>query len=382
MRILYLTTAMSEKYFNEYCAKARIKPNPSNQNFHLKLIKSIATQFDVEVISLRPFSSRMFDEYTLEETYCREDNFIFYYVKESSSLLDRMLSLERDIVSLARDLIENDTIIVVDTLNEHLLKSALKIREKCKTPVVGILSDNPANITGISKRYVRAINSNISDMNGYITLTDELNILFNKNNKPFYKLNGLIDDYRPFKNQEEGSYYFFGGALYERYGVLDMIEAFSKSSVHDKLIIAGHGELESIIREISSKNPQVKFLGTMSKEMMYTYEQHAIACINPRRYDNRLDKESIPSKVLEYAGNKTLIISTISKELQNVFGDSIIWVSEQEKLVKAVNFVAELKANQRNEYANSAYEIVMKQYSICEQGKHLFAFISSLIKSR
>lgn len=381
MRILYLTTAMSEKYFNEYCKNARIKPNPSNQNFHLKLIKSLATQFNVEVISLRPFSSKMFDEYTLEETYRREDDLTFYYVKESSSLLDRALFLERDIVSFASDLIEDDTIIVVDTLNEHLLRSALKIREKFKTLIVGVLSDNPANITGISKHYVRAINSNICDMDGYIALTDGLNALFNKKNKPFYKLNGLVDNYRPFDKQEE-NYYFFGGALYERYGVLDMIEAFSKSSVKEKLVIAGHGELEPTIREISLKNAQIKFLGTVSKETMYSYEQHAIACINPRRYDDRLDKESIPSKVLEYAGNKALIISTISKELQNVFNDSVIWVSERRKLVEAINFVAKLKIAQRHEYANSAYEIATTQYSISERGKHLFAFISSLIKSR
>lgn len=381
MRILYLTTAMSEKYFDEYCMNARIKPNPSNQNFHLKLIKALSSKFNLEVISLRPFSSKMFNEYTLEETYRKEDELTFYYVKESSSLFDRLFYLEKDISSLVGDLIENDTIIVVDTLNEHLLKSALKIKKEYKNLVIGILSDNPENISHVSKRYIRAISSKICDMDGYITLTDELNILFNINKKPFYKLNGLIDDYFLFDKNENENYYFFGGALYERYGVLDMIDAFSKSSISANLIIAGHGDLDSTIKQIASKNPRIKYLGTISKKVMYGYEQHAIACINPRRYDEKLDKESIPSKVLEYAGNKALIISTFSKELENVFKESIIWVNEDTSLVNAINFANTLKVNQKIKYVNSVYEIATDKYSITHQGTKLFDFISSLKKS-
>ncbi len=368
---------MDEDYFNKYTHEAKIKPNPSNQNFHLKIIKALSLKANIEVISLRPFTKKMFDEYTLEEMYGRQGEINFYYVKESSTLLDRFLSLNNDICELADDLLEKDSIIVVDTMNEHLLKSALKIKKKYGIKVIGVLSDNPANISHTNKRYIDEIYKNIVNLDGYIYLTNGLNTLFNKNNKPSFQLIGLVDEYKPITNPEKDPYIFFGGALYERYGVLDMVNAYLKSGINDNLIIAGHGDLDAQLNELMKSNPKIKYLGIISKEQMYAYEQHAVICINPRRYDKKLDEESIPSKVLEYASNKANIISSKSTDLMMIFGDAIKWIGEQTELIESLKNMNTAKSKK----GTSAYEIAQK-FTIENKADELYDFVASFSNSK
>lgn len=59
MRIIYFTTALSKNEYNEYTKLWKISPNPSNQNFHNKLIRSLSINNKVDVISIRPFSKKL-----------------------------------------------------------------------------------------------------------------------------------------------------------------------------------------------------------------------------------------------------------------------------------------------------------------------------------
>ena len=81
MNILLFTSAMIDKDFAEYQNEAKIKPNPSNQNFYSKLIKALALYNKVAVISLRPFVKGMFYKNSLPEEEKECGNVKFYYAK-------------------------------------------------------------------------------------------------------------------------------------------------------------------------------------------------------------------------------------------------------------------------------------------------------------
>ena len=51
MNILVFSSAMRENDFSLYQEEAKIKPNPSNQNFYYKLIKTLAINNTVSVVS-------------------------------------------------------------------------------------------------------------------------------------------------------------------------------------------------------------------------------------------------------------------------------------------------------------------------------------------
>lgn len=379
MNIIYLTTAMSEEKFNSFEKVAKIKINPSNQNFHYKLITALAEQsIPVSVISLRPFAKGMYDTNKLEKDEDKVDNINFYYPFEKINKIWRRFYLVNRCKHDYKRLVNKDTIIIVDTLNLHLIKLAKKLSKVYHNKIIGIVTDNLLNTTNVNLKYASKVDKIAPTLNAYIVLTEELNLLVNYNNKPYYIFEGLVDTFKVLKSPQETPYFFFGGALYERYGILDLIEAFKQINNNNiDLILAGHGELNDAIQEIALKERHIKYLGTIKKEDMYQYEQNAIACINPRKFTNELDKESIPSKILEYLGNKSLVISTPNSKLNIKFGNGIFWC-ETNDLSKTMDVVLTLNSKEKSLIVRRNNKIIQNNYLKNVQGEKIIQFIKSL----
>ena len=69
MKIIYITAAMEASDFITFSKQWVKSPNPSNQNFHNKLIRSIAINNKIDVISIRPFNKKLCKTRTFETFY-------------------------------------------------------------------------------------------------------------------------------------------------------------------------------------------------------------------------------------------------------------------------------------------------------------------------
>ena len=98
MNIIFLTSSMTESDFSSYQSKAKIKPNPSNQNFYNKLIKCLSLKNDVYPLSLRPFCKGMFDEEELPESRSDDGSITYYYPKVSSTRRYKVFNLKNEII--------------------------------------------------------------------------------------------------------------------------------------------------------------------------------------------------------------------------------------------------------------------------------------------
>ena len=67
MKIIYFTTAIQRDDYRDFTKLWTISLNPSNQNFHNKMIRSLAINNEVHVISIRPFSRKNCKVKKLEE---------------------------------------------------------------------------------------------------------------------------------------------------------------------------------------------------------------------------------------------------------------------------------------------------------------------------
>lgn len=72
MKILYLTNAIKEEDYNFLLKKGYPLINPSNQNFHTRLIKVLSSLEEVNVLSLVP---------TKTKPYRLLDSELFHYVQ-------------------------------------------------------------------------------------------------------------------------------------------------------------------------------------------------------------------------------------------------------------------------------------------------------------
>lgn len=312
---MYLTTARHPEDYEYLLKELGDAPNPSNQNFHTKFIDLLRERFEVQALSTRPLEKGIF------VTERSHDH--FFYPGYINNLIFRRAS--RITSSLAEIRRQKPDVIFVDTLNTTLLILAKRAKAQFNVKVIGIITDNPLNISDAKRNYAEDIFKYSAYCDGFVALTEGLVRLFNATNKPHVIIPGIINpDQKNQKTTDE--YAFFAGALYERYGVGELIAAFKSGHAPYKLTIAGHGPLAETL--IHNPHPNIEFLGHITPEVAFLLAQKASVNINPRPSDEQVDRYSVPSKVLDFINSGTVTISTPNEEIKRLVGETIYWIND------------------------------------------------------
>ena len=380
MNVLVFTSAMTEKDFATFQSEAKIKPNPSNQNFYNKLIRTLALGNNVAVVSHRPLAKGMFKNNSLEEDEGAEGNVTYYYNRVQCGKLYKLIRQQREILKAAHKAIDsfhsNEFVIVTDTVRLSILKAARKIADEYNVKIVGMLTDNPDNLSYGKKAISIAIKRNARELDGYLSLTDGLVDVFNEE-KPSYVFEGLVDSPDVFKKDPIYDYYFFCGSLYERYGVKTLVDAFHESSIKSKLIVAGSGPLAKYIEKLSYDDYRILYLPQLPREKILGYERNAIVNINPRPLDLKLDRESVPSKLIEYLSNGAPILSTKYPKLYGPFKDDLYWIEDTsfEGMKKALEDFSHVDIEEAKRKAYTAKMKAFEFYGLEVQAESINHFL-------
>lgn len=384
MKIIYITTSLEENDYIEFNKLWTVSLNPSNQNFHNKMIRSFALANPVEVISIRPFSKAKCEIKELKADKKVVGNITYHYLKIKRNKLLRLQSLRKQVKELIEEIKTDDSVIVTDTINPKCVLMTNFIQRKHHIPSIGICTDSPSNITGTNKSYTVFLLRNCYKLDGFITLTEGLNILFNPDNKDHITIEGIVEsqdvgDEIPV----EGKYIFFGGALLPRYGVYNLIEAFKNIKDEDvSLLICGHHANEQQIADAISGDARIKYLGTLPVKEVLLLEKNAFANINPRPFTQDLDRLSIPSKTLEYLASGALTISVRNTELEKTFKDCAIWAKtgNAKDLETSIKSALAMSDDERKNMAKTAKINAISHYSLEKISELVTDFSSKFIK--
>jgi hypothetical protein len=109
-------------------------------------------------------------------------------------------------------------LLIVDSINATLRRLARLIQRRHGIKAIGIVTDNPALLTGVSSSWIRSSLKGMRRFDAFITLTPALNALVNTSKRPSIILPGLVDEFATTGNIPKRPYIFFAGALHERYG--------------------------------------------------------------------------------------------------------------------------------------------------------------------
>ena len=387
MNILVLTSAMANKDFVSYVSRAKIKPNPSNQNFYNKLINCLAISNRVYAFSLRPFTRFMFDEDELSSSLSSEGTVTYYYptqkVGKKYKAFEETKSLYNQVTKYIEDSNLTDYIVIVDTLRLPLLRIANKLKSKMKCKVVGVVTDNPLNLSNPDPTYANLVRKYSRGFDGYICLSESLNRLFNPIKRKSYIVEGLVEELDIKRKLPLGEYIFFGGSLYERYGVKRMLDAFHKSKCPYNFVIAGRGDLYRYITDLSDKDERLLFLSLLDKDTIYELESGAYININPRPYDMRLDRESVPSKLLEYFASGAPVVSTNHTKLKELFLNDAIWLDDDSagNFEKFFNRLEDYPKHELERRATTARLKVYQYYGLRVQSQKITNYLESISSS-
>ena len=384
MKIIYFTTAIERDDYKELAKIWKTSLNPSNQNFHNKMIRSLALSNEVEVVAVRPFSPRHCTKKVLEAEDKVEGNIHWHYVKMKGGKIRRQFIVKKEIAKLMKKLDTKDAVIVSDTINPTVIYNANLAKKKYNLPLVGIVTDSPSNISNTPRSYTMFLLKQSSDLDGYISLTAGLNDMFNENDKPAIQIEGIVEDndVRPIQNKY-GQYFFFGGALMERYGVFNLIDAFTELKRDDiNLVICGHHGDPKKIKAAINKNKNIHYLKMIPVREVLQLEANAFANINPRPYSQDLDRFSIPSKTIEYYTSGKLTISSQSTILSKHFASCTIWCgyAKKEEILSAMKKALAMDEEKRLEMGAKAKEKARELYSLASVDKKLSKFLLQFIK--
>lgn len=382
MRIIYVTTSIEENDYVDFSKAWSVSLNPSNQNFHNKVIRSLALFNEVDVISIRPFSRKKCSINKLKAENKTIGNIHYHYLRIPVSKVFRGVSLEAQAKRIISPIEKEQAVLITDTINPRCVQISSLLKNKFNIPTLGICTDSPHNISGTNFVYTSYIMNNTKHFDGYITLTECLNSLYNKANKPNLQFEGIVEEEIESFEDIKGKYFFFGGALLRRYGIYELIKAFKQLNCKDiSLLICGHHVETPTFEEAIKDDNRIKYLGTLPVKEVLSLENHAVANINPRPYDEELERYSVPSKTLEYLSSGALTISARNNDLEKHFQDCAIWTnsSDPEDLLMAMKKAISMSENERKKVAERAKNTAISLYSIEKIGKLLTDFLSTFI---
>lgn len=326
--ILYISTLCSERV-NEYLFKTSIeKPVQSAQKFHRLIVKGIQKhpETTLKVLSAIPVVPSRHKRVFWKRQNENENGINFDHlaminlkvVKNFTIFFNCFFSiLFWNLKNLG-----NERVIVIDVLNLTTSAAAALASKLTFTKTIGILTDMPGlmvttgessfigNIIGKSNFFL------ITMMSSYVFLTEQMNDVLNKKNKPYIIMEGLVDsEMKNSQNLLSGKsskkVVLYAGGLYEKYGIKKLIDGFRKLSGQNvALQLFGEGPMVNEIKSISEKDPRISFGGMVPNNIVVREQLKATLLVNPRPSDEEFTKYSFPSKNMEYMVSGTPVVTT------------------------------------------------------------------------
>ena len=370
MKILTLSTTLHPIDFDNII-RSGLSLNPSHQHFYLHVFLALSSHAKIDILSL--FPPKKIPGVTKAKRVYKTVS--FYYPQPYKGFLLRWISYRH----LIRQYLQkngNPDIILIDSSSRLISRLAKTLSPLTR---VVIVTDHPRHLEGAKPKNSQKIIQSHQDWEGYISLTESLNDAFNKHKKPHLILPGIVES-RQSSSPQKRPYLFFSGALYTKYGIDILLQAFLALKRPDlDLIIAGHGPEASLIERLSQLHPTIKFLGQVDHQHIYQYQGNALLNLHPRPLDKQRDLDSIPSKLFEYLTSGIPTMSTMHPYFYPRFSEEVEWIETNsvEEWTKRLRLFLHSDQSRALEKAQRLKALMLKEYGYAVTGDKLYSFLSS-----
>lgn len=388
MRILYVSTLISEKKMNLIIENSNNKPLQSIQKFHRLICEGIAKNgISVKTLSSIPMSQKISKKIFWFDKKEIVNEVEYTYMPFINLKIIRQIFTSIGIVfKIIKECLKNkkEKIFICDILNTTIATSTLILSKIFKFKCVAIVTDLPENIgKGINKKINELMQSKYD---GYIILTQAMNEVINKNKKPYIVIEGIANIEMKNSENKIGNKYknkvcLYAGGLYAKYGVKNLIDAFLElENKNIELHLYGSGELEEEIKKIKDK--RVKYFGVVSNEKVVQEELKATLLINPRFTNQEYTKYSFPSKNMEYMASGTPILTTKLPGMPKEYYKYIYIIEDESKngMKNSLAKILNLPREELYEKGRKAKEFVLKYKNNNIQSKKIINLCTEIME--
>lgn len=399
MKLLYFTTANNQKQYELIQQQSRVKASVATQVFESALLSGMA-QAGQKKLTLRSFpmiasfpGSKLLLWGARKQTVAGgyETTWLPTVNLFGLKQLSQRCSAARAVRKwLKENQNEKDKAVLLYSVYEPIAAPVLKYCKKsgCKAYVIvpdlprdmyKTISKNPIKAWQ-QKRYMRRAVACQSKFDGYIYLTEAMAQEVAPG-KPYIIMEGIADTAafpeRMLPKAEKRAI-MYAGAISEKYGLKNLIEAFRQAELPDaELWLFGAGEWACEAKKLAEQTQNIRYFGRVSREEVLQNEMRATLLVNVRDPQEAFTKFSFPSKTIEYMLSGTPLLTTRLPGIPSEY-EPYVFFAEDNRIDTLRTLLTQLL--QEDEYILSqkgaaAREFVRRGKSPCEQATELLRFV-------
>lgn len=321
-KILYISSLSSNRVISEIYKSSSKNPGFAIQKFSRLLAQGFEKNgVQVEVLSTIPIEDA--PNKLVNEKNEVENNISFHYIPFLNIPIIKHICI--CIYTFFYVLIwglknRKEGYVVFDVLKISMSIAGLSASMIARLTTVGLVTDMPGLMVGSNKgifsKFVSFVNrAYLKSFSCYVFLTEQMNGVINKKNRPYIVMEGLVDadiskELSSIAKSNPRTLLYAGG-LHERYGLKMLVDAFVNLKRSDwQLVVYGNGPYEDELRDIAANNTNVIYRGVAPNEEVVKAEYQASLLVNPRPTTEDFTKYSFPSKNMEYMVSGTPLLTT------------------------------------------------------------------------
>lgn len=386
INILYVYSNCSPHKYKSLIESTGIMILQQAQKYHQLMMEGLSkNDCDVLAVSSLPVNRQLTKKLFFKAKNDKYDNITYKYLAFINLPILRNISIFFH--SLCFCLKKKESISICDILNISISAGALLASKIAGNKTVGIVTDVPGILADGNNKKVpltQKINRWIlSKFDAYLFLTEQMNTLINKENRPYVIIEGQVDigmasSENVLINKFDKKVCVYSGSLKSIYGIEILVQAFLVANVENsELHIYGDGDFADELRNISKSNSSIKYFGVKPNNCIVNEQLKAILLINPRPTDEEYTKYSFPSKNMEYMASGTATLTTKLPGMPREY-DEFVYLIEDETVEGLSRIIREVLSKPREELHEKglkAKEFVLREKNNIVQAKKVLDMI-------
>lgn len=171
------------------------------------------------------------------------------------------------------------------------------------------MSDNKSLMYKLAKKIDKClIDFCLKRIEGFVLFSPYMKNLLPIGKKPWIQVEGIYRANPKASNIEKAGCktVLYTGGIDSRYGVFDLIEAFTLIEQEDyELWLCGGCSEKRKLEHYLASDPRIKYFGMVDKNKVSDLQRQASLLVNPRHSTEEFTKYSFPSKTMEYLASGT-----------------------------------------------------------------------------
>lgn len=314
-----------------------------------------------------------------------------YKNKKYINLISKKKSLVKVAKKWARENKDEDVTVFVYQMTAYFMAAASAVKKINKNAkIVLIVPDLPQymdmNMSTLKKMLKKidwlSIKRHMKKVDKYILYSRHMANFLNLKDDEWIVMEGSYDaslmaDEGLMPSEDKVSV-MYSGVLDLRYGIKELLDAFSELPQNYELWLTGNGNAVELISERAREDQRIKYLGYLpTRKDLLNKQREATMLISTRDPSEEASAYCFPSKIFEYMVSGNPVLSTKIKGIPDEYFNYIVPLEtiEKDNLKSKIIEIGNMSREKRLAFGEKAKDFVLNEKNCVKQAERIISFV-------